>query len=334
MAKEILPVKIQNQFDEFLMMIEASRTNALRKINKELVELYWELGKYISNRLNSADWGESIVNNLSKFLIKSRPELKGFDKGSLFRMRQFYETWEGNEKVATLWRQINWSSYRLILARKTKEEREFYLSLAANQNYSVRELERQIKTGLFERMLTSEVQVSLPAKEKYPNLENQFRDKYALEFLNLPDNHSEKDLRSSIVAHLKDFILEFGKDFAFMGDEYRVEVGGQDFYVDLLFFHRALKCLVAFELKIDAFKPQHLGQLSFYLKALDKNVKRSDENPSVGILLCKEKNDEVVEMSLDSTMSPTLVAEYKTKLIDTDLLQRKFHEILMITEKH
>ncbi len=164
-------------------------------------------------------------------------------------------------------------------------------------------------------------------RESNNDLSNTFKDSYVFEFLNLPDPHSEGDLQFGLVRQMKNFILELGKDFLFIGEEYKLQVGNSDFYVDLLFYHRGLQCLVAFELKADKFKPDHLGQLNFYLEALDRDVKKPNENPSIGVLLCKDKDSEVVEYALNRSLSPTMVSEYKTQLPDKKLLQQKLHEL-------
>ena len=163
-----------------------------------------------------------------------------------------------------------------------------------------------------------------------------FRDSYVLDFLKLPSNHSENELKTSLVAYLKEFILELGRDFTFLGEEYRLQVGNSDFFIDLLFYHRELQSLVAFELKIDKFRPEYLGQLEFYLEVLDRDIKKTHENPSIGVLLCRDKDDEVVEYALSRSISPTVVAEYEIKLIPKELLRRKlneFYELLANTEK-
>jgi RecB family endonuclease NucS len=169
--------------------------------------------------------------------------------------------------------------------------------------------------------------LSTAVRESYNDLTNAFKDSYVFEFLNLPEPHSESDLQRGLVRQMKNFILELGKDFLFIGEEYKLQVGNSDFYVDLLFYHRGLQCLVAFELKTDKFKPDHLGQLNFYLEALDRNVKKPNENPSIGVLLCKDKDSEVVEYALSRSLSPTMVSEYKTQLPDKRLLQQKLHEL-------
>ncbi len=177
------------------------------------------------------------------------------------------------------------------------------------------------------------IKVSPVMTQLHGDITNVFRDTYVLDFLNLPKTHSEKDLQKSIVANLRDFILEFGKDFAFIGQEYRIQVGKNDYFIDLLFFHRGLRCLVMVELKINDFKPEYLGKLNFYLEALDRDIKKPDENPSVGIILCKSKNDEVVEYALSGNLSPALIAEYRTKLIPKQVLQKKLHEYFLLGQK-
>jgi RecB family endonuclease NucS len=169
--------------------------------------------------------------------------------------------------------------------------------------------------------------LSTALRETNHDLSNTFKDSYVFEFLNLPDPHSESDLQRGLVRQMKNFILELGKDFLFIGEEYKLQVGNSDFYIDLLFYHRGLQCLVAFELKADKFKPDHLGQLNFYLEALDRDVKKPNENPSIGVLLCKDKDSEVVEYALSRSLSPTMVSEYKTQLPDKKLLQQKLHEL-------
>jgi RecB family endonuclease NucS len=169
--------------------------------------------------------------------------------------------------------------------------------------------------------------LSTALRETNHDLSNTFKDNYILEFLNLPDTHIESDLQRGLVRQMKNFILELGKDFLFIGEEYKLQVGNSDFYIDLLFYHRGLQCLVAFELKADKFKPDHLGQLNFYLEALDRDVKKPNENPSIGVLLCKDKDSEVVEYALSRSLSPTMVSEYKTQLPDKKLLQQKLHEL-------
>ena len=258
----------------------------------------------------------------------SEPEIKGFSDKNLWRMKQFYETYKDFPKLSTLLREISWSHNLAIFSRcKTAEEREFYINLAKQESYSFRELERQISSSLFERTMLGNSKLSTALRETKNDLTNTFKDSYVFEFLNLPEPHSETDLQKGLIKQMKNFILELGKDFLFIGEEYKLQVGNNDFYIDLLFYHRGLQCLVAFELKSDKFMPQHLGQINFYLEALDRDVKKQNENPSIGILLCKDKDKEVVEYALSRSLSPTMVSEYKTKLPNKKTLQKKLHEL-------
>ena len=289
------------------------------------------LCKYISEQMQLQNWGSSYIDEMAKFISKNCPEIKGFNRRGLYRMKQFYETYKDNEFVSTLLTQISWSNHLAILSStKSMEEREFYIKLCIKEKYSARELKRQLDSAYFERyMLSTEKLQPLPVAKV---IKDTFLDNYVLEFLNLPERFSEYDFKKAIISNLKTFILEIGKDFTFIGEEYRVSVGNSDYYIDLLFYHRALACLVAFELKIGTFKPEHLGKMNFYLEALDREHKKENENPSVGVILCANKEDEVVEFALSRSLSPTLVSEYTLKLIDKNLLRKKLHELTEIAE--
>jgi predicted nuclease of restriction endonuclease-like (RecB) superfamily len=318
---------IDLQFNEITQLINQSRQKALRAVNTALIDLYWQLGRYISEKIASAEWGEGVVADLAKYLAKTQPGLRGFTRDNLFRMRQFYDVYHQDTIVGALARQLTWTNNMLILGRaKYKEEREFYLKLAVQEQWSSRELERQIKAALFERAVLSPPKASAALTQHYPEAMSHFKDTYTLDFLGLSDNHAEADLHKALLHKLKSFLTELGRDFCFIASEFPLQVGKRDFSLDLLFFHRGLNCLVAFELKVGEFEPGHLGQLSFYLEALDRNVKKSHEEPSIGILLCANKDDEVVEFALNRTLSPALITEYKTHLPDKALLQAKLHE--------
>ncbi len=315
-------------FEEVVNLIKQARYNATKVVNKELIDLYWNIGHYINSKIESSVWGEAVVKELADYLKRKEPTLKGFSDKNLWRMKQFYETYKDAPKLSALLREISWTHNLSIMSRaKSMEEREFYLQLTIREHYSTRELERQISSSLYERTMLNDVKLSALAKKIHPDISNNFRDNYILEFLGLPSKHSEHSLQKGLVKQMKDFILELGKDFLFVDEEYRVQVGNSDFYIDLLFYHRGLQCLVAFELKADKFRPEYLGQLDFYLEALDRDVKRPNENPSIGILLCKDKDNEVVEYELSRSLSPTMVAEYQTQLPDKKMLQLKLQEL-------
>lgn len=319
---------MKDQFSDIIQIIKNARNKAIKAVNSELISLYWNIGKYISKKVELSEWGQSVVRELAQYIQANEPEIKGFSDKNLWRMKQFYEAYREFPKVSALLREISWSHNLSIFSRcKSIEEREFYIKLTKQENYSFRELERQISSSLFERTMIGNSKLSTVLRQNNPDITNTFKDSYVFDFLNLPDLHSENDLQKGLIKQMKDFILELGKDFLFVGEEYRVQVGSSDFYIDLLFYHRGLQCLVAFELKADKFKPEHLGKLNFYLEALDRDVKKVNENPSIGILLCKDKDNEVVEYALSRSLSPTMVAEYKTQLPDKNLLQQKLHEL-------
>lgn len=319
---------MDTRFTAIIELIKQSRHNAIRKVNEELIDLYWNIGEYISKKVELSEWGQSVVKELALFIQTNEPDLKGFSDKNLWRMKQFYETYKDVPKISTLLREISWSHNLSIFSRcKSIEEQEFYIKLTRQENYSFRELERQISSSLFERTLIGNSKLSTVLRETNTDITNTFKDSYVFDFLNLPEPYNESDLQKGLISQMKNFILELGRDFLFISEEYKVQVGNSDFYIDLLFFHRGLQCLVAFELKADRFKPEHLGQLNFYLEALDRDVKRENENPSIGVLLCKDKDNEVVEYALSRSLSPTMVSEYKTQLPDKKLLQQKLHEL-------
>ncbi len=318
----------EKQFATVIALIKQARTHAIQAVNRELINLYWRIGEHISKKVEQAEWGQSVVKQLAEYLQINEPDLKGFSDKNLWRMKQFYEAYKDFPKLSPLLREISWTNNLTILSRsKTIEEQEFYLKLCSQEKYSSRELERQINSGVFERIMLGNSKLSPLLREIHSGINNSFKDSYVFEFLNLSEPHSESDLQHGLITQMKNFILELGKDFLFIGEEYKVQVGNSDFFIDILFYHRGLQCLVAFELKADKFKPEHLGQLNFYLEALDRDVKKPNENPSIGILLCKDKDKEVVEYALSRSLSPTMVSEYKTQLPDRQVLQQKLHEL-------
>ena len=324
-------------FNTIVSLIESHRETTYRKINEELVKMYFEVGKYLSNKITSNIWGSKIIDNIANLIKEKYPQLKGFDRANLYHMVRYYNTYCDNIIVATLSRQISWSNNILIFYRETSiEEKEFYIRLCIKHNYSFRELKRQISTRYYERYILSNGN-ALPSIEKTIDEDDipatRILDTFSLEFLDLPNHYSEKDLRKAIVHNLKDFILEIGKDFTFVGEEYRINVGGQDFYIDLVFFNRTTNSLVAFELKIDEFKPEYVSKMDFYLEALDRQVKKENENPSIGIILCASKNEVVAEYTLSRTISPTLISQYSTELIDKKLLENKVASLYKMLKK-
>ena len=321
------------QFQKVVNIIESAKERAYRKVNEELITMYRDIGEYISKQSKISSYGDAFVQKLADFFSENYPELKGFNRRGLYRMKQFYELYQGEEKVSPLVTQLSWSNHlKIMSACKTMDERIFYMNMCIKERLSKRELERQIDSGYYERYMLSQNPQSLALETAKKATGNIFLDNYVLDFLDVPDPMSEHDLQKSIIRNLKDFILEIGKDFTFVGEEYRVQVGNHDFFIDLLFYHRGLSCLIAFELKIGEFKPEYVEQINLYLEALDREVKKENENPSVGIILCASKDDEVVEFALSRSLSPTMVAEYNLKLIDKKLLQKKLKEYIELAK--
>ena len=261
--------------ENLIKIIEDSRNNALRKVNEELIRMYWNVGEYLSSSSDEATFGDAYIDSIAKEIQNAFPGIKGFNRRGLYRMKQFYETYCDDEFVSALLTQISWTNHLAIMSKaKNIDERHFYITLCIKESYSSRELERQIESGYYERYMLSKEKL-LPEPMKGLK-ENAFLDSYVIEFLDLPKNFKEADLRKGLIQNMKDFILEVGKDFTFVDDEFKVQVGGEDFRIDLLFYHRGLQCLVAFELKIGKFKPEYISKMDFYLEALDRQKKEGE----------------------------------------------------------
>lgn len=341
-----------SDFTSVVRLIEAARARAFSQANAELVLLYFNVGKIVSEKVAAGNWGENTVEELAEYIKNKIVGLKGFNRRGLYRMKQFYETYTAEEFVSLLENQgypvenerdkfvssvltqLSWTHHLHLLSKtKTSEEKIFYLDSAIKERLTTRDFERQLNSALFERTMLANKKASALRSQSSADLTNLFKDPYIFEFLDLPDKHSENDLEKALVQNLRNFILEIGKGFAYLGNQYRLQVGNKDFYTDLLFFHRDLQCLVMFELKIQEFEPEFLGKLNFYLEALDRDVKRPFENPSIGVLLCKGKNAEVVEYALARSASPAMIADYETKLIDKKILADKLHQLVESLQK-
>jgi predicted nuclease of restriction endonuclease-like (RecB) superfamily len=345
-------------FEHIIQLIEESRNRAYANVNAELVLLYFNVGYIVSEKVMNGIWGEGTVAELGKFIQQKQPTLTMFNRRGLYRMKQFYETYNTNSDCFKLWYdlhaekvspmatlledaenqhksfltsvllQTTWSNHLEILSgAKPVEQKIFYLVFSIKERWNKMELRRQLKSAFFERTMLAN-QIVSPKATLLPK--DFFKEPYIFEFLELPVNYSEKDLEKALIRNLQKFILEIGKGFTYMGNQFRLQVGNKDYYTDLLFFHRDLQCLVLFELKIEEFQPEFLGKVNFYLEALDRDVKRSHENPSIGILLCTSKDVEVVEFAMARNNSPTLIAEYETKLIDKKTLADKLHQLVEI----
>lgn len=317
-------------------LITNAKTRIARNINGEMTMLYWNIGKRVKEEIlkdKRAKYGDEVVRKLAESL--SAEYGKGFGHKALLRMIQFYDVFPKVEIVATVTRQLSWSHIIELLPIKARIQREFYAYMAIEENWSVRELRSKIHKMTYERTLANQHpdkkqhnMVKLISNEKVPNLDLVLKDPLILDFLQLPANHSESQLEDAILAELKNFILEIGSGFSFVSRQKRMTVDGDHFYLDLLFYHRKLKRLVAFELKLGKFKPEYKGQMEFYLKWLKQNESLEGEEAPIGIILCTEKSDAQIEL-LDPLSSGIHVAEYWTELPPPDIFERKIQEIVL-----
>ena len=292
--------------------IKEAQARAMGAVNRELIEVYRNIGKTIHEQQESGKWGEAIVSKLAEDLQKTFPGLKGFSNRNLWRMKEFYQAYTGNEKLTTLSAEISWSHNVAILSKcKDDIQKEFYIRMSKKNGWSYRVLQHHIEGGTFERTMVaqSNFKENLPVN-MHPEALLIAKDEYALDFLGLANEHSEHELERAIVKNIETFLREVGTSLAFLGSQYRIEIEGQEFFIDLLFFHRRLKSLIAVELKVAEFIPEHVGKMQFYLAVLDDKVRIEGENPSIGIILCKSKKQTIVEYALKDANKPINVASY------------------------
>jgi len=293
--------------------IRSAQYDALKAVNKKLVGLYWDIGRMIVERQDVEGWGKAVVEQLAADLRAEFPGVGGYSASNLWRMKAFFEAYTGREKLAPLVREIGWSHNLTILERcKDPLEREFYLRMTRKFGWSKNVLVHQIDNQSYEKSLLGQTNFD---QALTPELRAQaklaVKDEYTFDFLELGDKHSERELEKALIARIEDFLRAMGGLFTFVGSQYRLEVDGNEYFIDLLLFHRRLKALVAIELKIGKFQPEFVGKMQFYLTALDRQLRMEDENPAIGIILCKEKNRTVVEYALHDAHKPIGVATYK-----------------------
>jgi len=302
----------KNFVEEIKEKVYQAQYEALKSVNKELIKLYWEIGESIIEKQEQYGWGKSIVENLSKDLQKEFPGVKGFSSSNLWRMRNFFTEYQGNTKLAPLVREIGWS-HNLVVLEKCKDdlEREFYIKMTKKYGWSKSVLIHQVEGKSYERFLLNQTNFDKSLAEKYKHQAKlAVKDSYSFDFLEMSEDYSEREMELGLMKNVRSFLMEMGGDFTFVGNQYRLEVGGDEFYIDLLLYHRKLQSLVAIELKTTKFKPEHAGQMQFYLAVLDDTVKTENENPSIGIIICKEKNRTVVEYALKQSNTPIGIANY------------------------
>ena len=303
--------------------IHVARFQVVKYITKEHIELYWKIGKIILEKQKEQAWGKSAVEKISKDLLKVYPESTGFSARNLWDMRRFYSKYAKNEKLRQVVAEIPWGQNLLILTKiKDDNEAEFYLNPTREYGWSRNILLNQIKAQTCNRVFlenkTHNFKTALP-ELLYEQADEALKSEYNLEFLGLKEGVKERELENKMIEKIRDVIMEFGKGFAFIGNQFKIKLGIKEYFIDLLFYHRKLQCLVAVELKIGEFKPEYAGKLNFYLEILDDTEKAENENPSIGILLCAEKDSLEVEYALRTINKPIGIAEYQ---LTKDLPQR------------
>ncbi|KKF99581.1 PDDEXK nuclease domain-containing protein [Methanosarcina mazei] len=311
--KGIETSEYETLFGEVKNRILKGQYEALKAVNRELISVYWDIGKLIVERQKNETWGKSVVDQLSRDLQKEFPGVRGFSASNIWRMRMFYLTYTDNQKLAPLVREIGWT-HNIAIMEKCKDdlEREFYLRTTRKFGWTKNVLIVQIENDTYKKTLLNQTnfETTLPA-EIQSKAKLAIKDEYTFDFLELGDLHSEKELEKEILLKLEAFLREMGGMFTFIGSQYRIQVEDEEYFIDLLLFHRAINCLIAVELKIGKFLPEYIGKMQFYLALLDDFVKQPHENPSIGIILCKSRNKTIVEYALRESSKPIGVAEYK-----------------------
>lgn len=297
---------------EIVGKIKFSQYEALKLVNKELINLYWEIGKSIVEKQAKLGWGRAVVDTLSIDIQAEFSGIKGFSSSNLWRMRAFYLNYKDNTNLATLSREISWSHNVIVFERcKTDEEKEFYIKNTKKFGWTHNVLSHHLDTNSYQKYLTNQTNFDATVPEKYRDQAKlAVKDDVMFNFLEVEDEHTEYELEQALMKNMRKFLIEMGGDMCFVGNQYRLEVGGEEFAVDLLLYHRELKSLVAIELKTGKFKPEYTGKMQFYLAVLDDTVRKQDENPSIGIIICKDKNKTVVEYALKDSNKPIGIATY------------------------
>jgi predicted nuclease of restriction endonuclease-like (RecB) superfamily len=312
-----------NLLGEIKQRIRSAQYKALRAVNRELIALYWDIGRMIVERQKLQGWGKSVVERLAADLQAEFPGVRGFSERNIRYMRKFYSTYSGNEKLQPLVAEISWT-HNILIMEKCKDDlkREFYLRMTREQGWSKNALIHNIENQAYERTLLgqSNYDTTLPEEARY-KARLALKDDYSFDFLDLGDQFSERRLESEVISRIEPFLREMGGVFAFISSQFRLEVSGREFFVDLLLYHRRLKCLVAVELKVGEFVPEYVGKMQFYLALLDDRVHMEDENPAIGIILCKDKDRTIVEYALRESRKPIGVSSYQMVRTLPDELQ-------------
>ena len=312
MAKQAISNEYKTFFTEIKEKIYQSQYEEMKQVNKALIKLYWDIGKSIVEKQEKNKWGKSVVENLSSDLQKEFVGISGFSVQNLWYMRKFYKEYHKDAKLQSLVGEIGWSHNLSIMDKcKDKQEREFYMQMSKKYGWTRNVLIHHIEGKSFEKFLLGQTNFDKALAEKYKHQAKlAVKDEYNFEFLEIADEHSERELEAAIMKNMRKFLMEMGGDFAFIGNQYRLALE-EDFCIDILLYHRRLKSLVAIELKTGKFKPEYAGKMNFYLSVLNDKVKMEDENPSIGIIVCKEKNRTTVEYALKEVNNPIGITSYK-----------------------
>jgi predicted nuclease of restriction endonuclease-like (RecB) superfamily len=329
--KAVISAEYKNFFKEIKERIYKAQYDALKAVNKELINLYWDIGKSIVAKQERLGWGKAIVETLARDLQKEFTGMQGFSARNLWNMRTFYLTYKDNQKLQPLVAEISWTKNVIIMERcKDYIRREFYIKATKKFGWTKDVLINQLEAAAFERFMANQTNFDKALPEKYRHHARlAVKDEYSFDFLELGEEHSEKEFELALLENVRKFLIEMGGYFAFVGNQYRLEIDGEEFFIDLLLYHRQLRCLVAIELKIGTFKPEYAGKMQFYLSALNDRMKLPNENHSIGIILCKDKNRTIVEYALKDTKKPIGVSTYKL----TEKLPRELKKYLPSPEE-
>lgn len=298
---------------EIKQRIRSAQYEALKAVNREMINLYWDIGQIIVTQQQEAGWGKSVVEQLAKDLQAEFPGISGFSTRNIWRMRDFYLSYHSKEILPPLVAEIGWT-HNIVILEKCKDdlEREFYIKMTRKFGWTKNVLIHQIENKTYAKTLRNQTNFDQTVPAEVRNqLKLAVKDEYTFDFLELADEHSERQLEEAILTRVEPFLQEMGGIFAFIGSQYRLEIADEEYFIDILLYHRRLKCLVAIELKIGKFLPEYVGKMQFYLAVLDDTVKLPDENPSIGIILCKSKQRTIVEYALKESNKPIGVGTYQ-----------------------
>lgn len=308
----IISPEYLNFKDEITARIRSAQYEALKAVNREMIALYWEIGKRITEQQTALGWGKSVVENLSRDIQKEFPGIKGFGVSNMWDMARFYAEYRSNEILQPLVGEISWSKHIVILTKcKETQQRQFYILATKKYGWTKDVLINKIEVKTYENYLLGQSNFDITLPEK---IKNQailaLKDEYTFNLIGLTEEHSEHELEQAIIKNIRAFLMEFGPDFSFIGNQYRLEVDGREYFIDLLLYNRRIQGMIALELKIGEFQPEYKGKMEFYLNVLNDTVKLPHENPAIGIIICKSKSRMIVEYALKSSNLPIGVATY------------------------